>query len=64
MVDAAEREPAHVRVGVEVRDARLKRMRLVVLGRGDSLDEEVEQRLEVSPSTPSSVDAQPAFAFV
>ena len=47
VVHAAEREPADVRVGVEVRDERLQRMRLVVLGRRDALDEQVEQRPQV-----------------
>ena len=47
VVHAAEREPADVRVGVEVRDARLKRVRLVVGRRRDALHEQVEQRAQV-----------------
>ena len=47
VVHAAEREPADVRVGVEVRDARLKRVRLVVGRRRDALHEQVEQRTQV-----------------
>ena len=47
VVHAAEREPADVGVGVEVRHARLKRVRLVVRRGGDALDEQVEQRAQV-----------------
>ena len=47
VMDAAERKPADVRVGVEVRHARLQRVRLVVLGRRDALDEQVEQRPQI-----------------
>src|SRR5215211_5869057 len=38
VVHAAEGEPADVWVCVEIRDARLERVRLVVLRRGDALD--------------------------
>ena len=48
VVHAAEREPAHVRVGVEVRHSRLERVRGIVLGGRDPLHEQVEQGLEVA----------------
>ena len=47
VVDAAEREAAHVRRRVEVGDERLQRMRGIVLRRGHMLEDRVEQRLEV-----------------
>ena len=47
LLDAAEREPADVRRGVEVRDERLERMALLVGRRRDALDDQVEERLEV-----------------
>ncbi len=47
VVHAAEREPADVAVGVQVGDARLERMPVVVGGRGDALDQELEQRSQV-----------------
>ena len=45
--DAAEREPADVRRGIEVRDERLQRVPLVVGRSRDALEDQVEQRLEI-----------------
>ena len=47
VVDAAEREAAHVRRRVEVGDERLQRVVRIVLRRGHVLENRVEQRLEV-----------------
>ena len=65
MADAAEREPAHVGRRVEVRDQRLQRMAFFVGGRGDVLEQQLEERLEVGrQSSAGSGDARPARAFV
>ena len=45
--DAAEREPAEVGGGVEVRDERLQRVALGVGGRRDVREQHLEERLEV-----------------
>ena len=47
LMDAADRDPADVRRRVEVGDVRLQRRALLVLRRGDVLDQQVEQRLQV-----------------
>ena len=47
LMDTAEREPAEVRRGVEVRHVRLQRLLRVVLRGRDGLEEGLEQRLEV-----------------
>ena len=47
VLDAREREPADVGRGVEVRDERLQRVLRVVLRRGDRLEQELEERLQV-----------------
>ena len=43
---AAQRDAADVRRRVEVGDQRLERVGLVVLGRGDVVEQDLEQRLE------------------
>ena len=50
---AAERDPADVGRRVEVGDQRLERDAVVVLGRGDVVEQHLEQRLE--PSAPPGV---------
>ena len=47
MADAAEREPADVRVGVEVRDERLQRKVGVVARRRHGLEDRLDERPEV-----------------
>ena len=45
---AAQREPTEVRRRVEVRHERLERVTFFVLGRGNALEDELAQRLEVA----------------
>ena len=47
LLDPQQRQPAEERRGVEVGDVGLQRRALVVLGRGDGLEDGLEQRLEV-----------------
>ena len=47
VADPADREPADVRRRVEVRDERLERVALLVDGRRDRLEQQVEQRPQV-----------------
>ncbi len=60
---AAQREAAEVRRRVEVRDDRLERDALVVLGRGDALEDQLAQRLEVA-ALDLGVERRPARARV
>jgi hypothetical protein len=52
LVHPAEGEPADVAVGVEVRHARLERVRVLVGRRRDALDEQVEQGAQVGALGP------------
>ncbi len=45
--DATEREPSHVRIGVEVRHERLQRMLRVVLGRRHRREQRLDERPEI-----------------
>ncbi len=60
-----DRDPADVRGGVEIGHVRLERMPGVVLGRGNVLEQQLEQRLQIRrPATPGASEAHPALAFV
>ena len=61
VLHAAQREAADVRRRVEVGDQRLERMALVVLGRRDVVEQDLEQRLEASapPATPFTGRGRP-----
>ena len=62
--DAAEREPADVRRGVEVRDERLQRMALLVRrAPGSRSSEQLEQRLAGPSPSASGVERRPRPAL-
>ncbi len=66
MGDAAEREAADVGRRIEVRDERLQRVALLVLGRRNALEDQVEQRAEVlleRRRDRASSEARPALAL-